>query len=165
VLGIEDKSSGQVLSLGQRIFVEGELVVEMESRLFFRGESKGEKSAAPPPPSRGPASSTDSIVVAADLPMRYAKASGDNNPIHVDPVFAKNVGFKDVILQGLCTMALASRGLPKGLERLSVRFAKPVYPGDPLTTSYWKSGNGIEFETANPAGEVVLAQGLAVVRI
>ena len=45
-----------------------------------------------------------------------------------------------------------------------MRFAKPVYPDDPLTTSFWKSGDRIEFETVNAAGEAVLSQGLAILR-
>jgi NAD(P)-dependent dehydrogenase (short-subunit alcohol dehydrogenase family)/acyl dehydratase/putative sterol carrier protein len=175
VLGIEDKSSGQILNLGQQIYCEGELVVEMESRLFFRGESKGEKSAAavppakpaPPPPAsagRPVPTSTFTVAVAVDHPKRYADVSGDTNPIHLDEALAKSVGFKGVIMHGLGTLALVVAKLPKPLERLSVRFAKPVYPGETLTTSIWRKGNALEFETANPAGEIVLANGTAVVR-
>jgi NAD(P)-dependent dehydrogenase (short-subunit alcohol dehydrogenase family)/acyl dehydratase/putative sterol carrier protein len=166
VLSIEDKSSGQILTIGQRLYSEGELLVEMESRLFFRGEKKEEKAApaAAPPPARGPATSTASVVPPADLPKRYAEVSGDRNPIHLDEALAKSVGFKGVILHGLSTLALAARALPKDLERLEVRFAKPVYPGETLTTSIWRKGNLIEFESANPAGEAVLANGRAVVR-
>jgi NAD(P)-dependent dehydrogenase (short-subunit alcohol dehydrogenase family)/acyl dehydratase/putative sterol carrier protein len=164
VLGIEDKSSGQILNFGQSIYCEGELVVEMESRLFFRGESKGEKSAAPPPPARPPATSTNTVTVPADLPRRYAEASGDMNPIHVDKTFAQSAGFKDVILHGLGTLALVAKALPKELARLQVRFAKPVYPNDVLTTSFWRSGEKIEFETLNASGEAVLSQGVAIVR-
>ena len=167
VLGIEDKSSGQILNLGQRLYVEGELVIEMESRLFFRGESKGEKPAAaamPPPPARPPATSTTTVAVAADHPARYAVVSGDTNPIHLDEKLAKSVGFRGVIMHGLGSLALVAAKLPKGLTRLSVRFAKPVYPGETLTTSVWRKGNALEFETANPAGEVVLANGSGTVR-
>jgi len=160
VLGIEDKSSGQILNLGQRIYCEGELVVEMESRLFFRGESKGEKSAPPPPAARPAATSTSTVTVAAELPRRYAEASGDMNPIHVDKTFAQSAGFKDVILHGLGTLALVARTFPQRPKRLQVRFAKPVYPGDTLTTSFWKKDDKIEFETLNAAGEAVLSQGL-----
>ena len=166
VLGIEDKSSGQILRFGQKIWCEGEPLVEMESRLFFRGESKGDKAASGPAekPDRGQVVSAETVTVAADLPKRYAVASGDNNPIHVDEAFAKSAGFKGVILQGLCTLAVAARALPKSLERLQARFAKPVYPGDALTTTVWQKGNLLAFETANQGGEVVLAQGAAVVR-
>jgi NAD(P)-dependent dehydrogenase (short-subunit alcohol dehydrogenase family)/acyl dehydratase/putative sterol carrier protein len=164
VLGIEDKSSGQILNLGLRVYCEGDLVVEMESRLFFRGESKGEKSAAPAAPARPPATSTNKVTVAPDLPKRYAEASGDMNPIHVDKSFAQSAGFKDVILHGLGTLGLVAKVLPKDLAQLQVRFAKPVYPNDTLTTSFWRAGDRIEFETLNAAGEAVLSQGLAIVR-
>ncbi len=165
VLGIEDKSSGQILNFGQRLYVEGELAVEIESRLFFRSEAKVEKSSAPPPaPKRSGEPTTSRIVVAADLPKRYSGPSGDNNPIHLDEALAKSVGFKGVILQGLCTLALAARSLPKDLERLEVRFAKPVYPGDTLETTVWKKGTSLEFETATQSGDVVLTNGRATGR-
>src|SRR6185503_11486327 len=174
VLGIEDKSSGQILNFGQRIYCEGDLVVEMESRLFFRGESKpasaeaaagkGEKAPPAAPPARPAPTSTSKVTVPPDLPRRYAEASGDMNPIHVDKSFAQSAGFKDVILHGLGTLALVAKSLPKDLAQLQVRFAKPVYPNDALTTSLWRTGDKIEFETVNAAGEAVLSQGLAIVR-
>jgi NAD(P)-dependent dehydrogenase (short-subunit alcohol dehydrogenase family)/acyl dehydratase/putative sterol carrier protein len=165
VLSIEDKSSGQVLSLGQRLYSEGEIQVEMESRLFFRSEAKGERtSPAPAASPRPPAASTFQVTVARDLPAKYAEVSGDRNPIHLDEALARSVGFRGVIMHGLGTLALVAARLPKNLERLQVRFAKPVYPGETLTTSLWPAGNRIEFETANPAGEVVLAQGSVVLR-
>ena len=63
------------------------------------------------------------------LPHRYAGASGDFNPIHIDPEFAKAVGLPNTILHGLYMMGLTSRaaidaagGDPKSLKRLSVQF-------------------------------------------
>jgi acyl dehydratase len=63
------------------------------------------------------------------LPHRYAGASGDFNPIHIDPEFAKAVGLPNTILHGLYMMGLVSRaatdladGDPKALRRLSVQF-------------------------------------------
>ncbi|HVY78104.1 MAG TPA: MaoC/PaaZ C-terminal domain-containing protein [Solirubrobacterales bacterium] len=63
------------------------------------------------------------------LPHRYAGASGDFNPIHIDPEFAKAVGLPNTILHGLYMMGLVSRaatdlagGEPKALKRLSVQF-------------------------------------------
>lgn len=164
VLGIETKSSGQILNFGQRIYCEGELVVEMETRLFFRGEAKAiAKPSAPESAPRPPATSTSRLVVPPDLPRRYAEVSGDMNPIHVDKSFAQSAGFKDVILHGLGTLALVAKSLPKNLAELQVRFAKPVYPNDSLVTSLWRSGVRIEFETVNESGEAVLSQGTALV--
>jgi acyl dehydratase len=62
------------------------------------------------------------------LPHRYAGASGDFNPIHIDPEFAKAVGLPGNILHGLYSMAQVARahtdaaGDPRALRRLSVQF-------------------------------------------
>lgn len=63
------------------------------------------------------------------LPHRYAGASGDFNPIHIDPELAKAVGLPGTILHGLYMMGLVARaatdvadGDPRKLKRLSVQF-------------------------------------------
>ena len=63
------------------------------------------------------------------LTNRYAGASGDFNPIHIDPEFAKSVGLPGTILHGLYMMGLVARanaqaagGDPRSLKRLSVQF-------------------------------------------
>src|SRR3954453_19733493 len=64
------------------------------------------------------------------LPHRYAGASGDFNPIHIDAEFAKAVGLPGNILHGLYSMGLVARanaqalagGDPRALKRLSVQF-------------------------------------------
>ena len=63
------------------------------------------------------------------LPHRYAGASGDFNPIHLDPEFAKAVGLPGNILHGLYMMGLvahanakAAGGDPRAMKRLSVQF-------------------------------------------
>jgi acyl dehydratase len=63
------------------------------------------------------------------LPHRYAGASGDFNPIHIDPEFAKAVGLPNTILHGLYMMGLTARaateaagGDPGSLKRLAVQF-------------------------------------------
>jgi acyl dehydratase len=63
------------------------------------------------------------------LPHRYAGASGDFNPIHIDKEFATQVGLPGTILHGLYGMALVARastaaagGDPRALKRLSVQF-------------------------------------------
>ncbi len=62
------------------------------------------------------------------LTVRYAGASGDFNPIHIDEEFAKQVGLPGRILHGLWTMAQVARaqteaaGGPHTLKALSVQF-------------------------------------------
>jgi acyl dehydratase len=69
------------------------------------------------------------------LTKRYAEASGDPNPIHTDPEFAKSVGLPGVILHGLYTMAQVARahsalagGDPRALKRLAVQFRGMGFP-------------------------------------
>lgn len=73
----------------------------------------------------------DELRVTPDkyTPHRYAGASGDFNPIHIDPEFAKAVGLPNTILHGLYMMGLVARasteaagGDPRSLKRLSVEF-------------------------------------------
>jgi acyl dehydratase len=66
--------------------------------------------------------------------VRYAGASGDFNPIHVDDEFARSVGLPGRILHGLYTMALLARaqtdalGGPEHLKRLAVQFRGVAVP-------------------------------------
>jgi acyl dehydratase len=69
------------------------------------------------------------------LPHRYAGASGDFNPIHIDPEFATNVGLPRNILHGLYSMAQVARaqtaaagGDPSKLKRLAVQFRGMGFP-------------------------------------
>ncbi|HEX8745437.1 MAG TPA: MaoC/PaaZ C-terminal domain-containing protein [Thermoleophilaceae bacterium] len=76
------------------------------------------------------------------LPHRYAGASGDFNPIHIDPEFAKNVGLPGSILHGLYSMAQVARaqtqaagGDPSSLKRLSVQFRGMGFPEQEIVVS------------------------------
>ncbi len=76
------------------------------------------------------------------LPHRYAGASGDFNPIHIDPEFAKQVGLPGNILHGLYMMALVARananladGDPRALKRLSVEFRGMGIPEQEIVVS------------------------------
>ncbi len=84
------------------------------------------------------------------LPHRYAGASGDFNPIHIDPEFAKAVGLPGTILHGLYMMGLVARanaalaeGNPRALKRLSVQFRGMGTPEQEIVvTGTVKSVNG-----------------------
>ena len=76
------------------------------------------------------------------LPHRYAGASGDFNPIHIDVDFAKQVGLPANILHGLWTMAQVARanlnaagGDPRSLKRLSVQFRGMGFPEQEITVT------------------------------
>jgi acyl dehydratase len=109
-----------------------------------------------------------------DQTFRYAEASGDRNPIHVDENVAKMAGLPGIVVHGLCTMAFASKvmidglcgGDPVRLKRLRVQFSRPVFPGQSITTRVWAGGEragrrAYAFETYNPEGMAVIRGGIA----
>jgi acyl dehydratase/putative sterol carrier protein len=176
---IEDKSSGQLLKVRQRLMRDGDVVCETISGFFVRapkkpGEKKAEKVEEETPERDYIFEST--YAVDEDQSYRYADSSLDKNPIHVDENTAKAAGHPGVILHGLCTMAMTAReavnrladGQPGRIKRLKVRFTKIVLPNDNLTTRAWlvdqnDSVTTYGLETTNQKGEVVL--GNAIVEI
>jgi acyl dehydratase len=71
--------------------------------------------------------------------LYYAGASGDYNPIHIDPEFGKMVGLGGAILQGLCTLAFTAKtvtdwvGDPGKLKKIKCRFSAPVMMEDTIS--------------------------------
>jgi len=96
------------------------------------------------------------------LPHRYAGASGDFNPIHIDPEFAQAVGLPGSILHGLYVMALVSKaaidaggGDPRSLRKLSVQFRGMSFPEQEIVVSgEVTDSGGDDFEI-----DLVAAQG------
>jgi acyl dehydratase len=137
---ISDASAGTLLAtVGQAAFLRGD------------GGFGGSGHGAPRPnpiPDRAP----DEVKV---LPTRTDQAllyrlSGDYNPLHADPVIAKEAGFAVPILHGLCTYGVAGRGAatllcggdPNRIKRFDVRFSAPVFPGETLEVAVWRDAQG-----------------------
>ncbi len=132
----------------------GEVVAETVSTAVIRGEGgfggqPGERPAAPGIPDREP-DVTVALPTTEDQPLIY-RLSGDRNPLHSDPWFAtKLAGFPRPILHGLCTYGVAGRVLVAELgggdaakvTAIGARFTSPVFPGETLTTSVWRTGPG-----------------------
>jgi len=106
----------------------------------------------------------------------YAGASGDFNPIHIDPEFGKMVGLGGVILHGLCTFGFVAKavtdwtGDPGALKRIKCRFAKPVHLGDTITTeaevsSIEGSKASLELKVTDQDGQEVFTMTSAEVEL
>ena len=96
------------------------------------------------------------------------RLSGDHNPLHSDPEFAKRAGFDVPILHGLCTYGFTGRLLlhalcgsdPARFVSMHGRFSKPVWPGETLTVRAWVVSEGVAvFRTETQSGDVVIDQG------
>jgi acyl dehydratase len=176
VHSIEEKESGDILRVGiKSVNQKGETVTDAIATMFIRGKSKGAGAGAPAPEApRGAPDFTYSQKIDPDQTVRYAEASGDHNPIHVDPNMAMMAGLPGIIVHGLCTMAIASKGVidkaaggdPTKLKRFKVRFSKPVLPEQTITVEAWKKGQSggvttYDFVVKNDAGEEVVKDGVA----
>lgn len=183
-IGVQVRASGTTLVMKTESRDEaGELVNEQYFTMFFRGVTEGESGGEEPPEHKltaevkapGPLFEV-TYTVDEDQTLRYADASGDRNPIHLDDNVARAVGLSGIIVHGLCTMAFAGRavigqvcgGDPTRLRRLAVRFSRPVLPGQAITTRLYGAGEMdgrrcYGFETVNPEGQAVVKDGLAEV--
>lgn len=169
-----DKGAAAVTTETELVTEDGTLLARSRSSLFIKraGGWGGERG-----PSAGdstPDGSPDATVTYAtrdDQALLY-RLSGDRNPLHSDPWFARRAGFDRPILHGLCTYGFTGRavlqeaagGDPDRVRSPSARFARPVYPGDVLHVDLWRTGDEVRFQTGTEAGTAVLSHGRATVR-
>ncbi len=131
-------------------------------------------SVSPGVPDREP-DARIALPTRADQALIY-RLSGDRNPLHSDPWFAREMaGFPTPILHGLCAPTASYRALlgelaggqAARLTAVAARFSAPVFPGEILTTSIWRTGGGravYRTAAAGPDGSnarVVLDDGVA----
>lgn len=111
----------------------------------------------------------DHVIEDVTRPEQAAlyRLTGDRNPIHIDPMFAKFGGFAQPFLHGLCTYGFAGRaalkalcgGDPARFVSMSGRFSDQVYMGDSIITRIWDEGNGVAImQVETQKGNVVLNQ-------
>jgi acyl dehydratase len=171
---VEKKETGETFTVkATEKNQDGEIVAEVRGTMFIRGsgQRKPGGGSATEQPERD-VEYEESTKVDDDQTHRYAEASGDNNPIHLDPNTAAMAGLPGIILHGMCTMAIATKaavnglagGDPTRIKRVGVRLSKPVLPGQELTTKLWELSeeDGVKtygFETYNPDGAAVIKNG------
>lgn len=149
--GIYDFKRLSQVVFSTKSFLADQLLFETEWMLVVRdtggfGGPRPAKSSVVKAPTDAPPSFESSETIPRSQALLY-RLSGDLNPLHADPDFARAVGFEQgPILHGLCTFGYVARALVKGpcggaperLKHLNVQFKKPVWPGESLrTVSYW----------------------------
>jgi len=174
IVGIYDKGKGALVVLESKaVLVDtGEPLFTTRTAAFIRGEGGfgGERgpSARAAPPERKP----DHVVTYQTRPDQALlyRLSGDRNPLHSDPSFARKGGFDKPILHGLCTYGFTGRALlhslcgsdPRRFKSMDARFSSPVFPGESLTVEMWVDGGAAAFQTRGSDGRVVLQAGRCV---
>jgi len=118
--------------------------------LFLRGEGGFGGDSGPKVGNDAPQRAPDLVVESKTLPQQALlyRLSGDKNPLHADPGFAKMGGFDVPILHGLCSFGIVCKAaVDKALggdvtkvARYQARFAGVLFPGETMVTSIWKEG-------------------------
>lgn len=160
ILGVEDKGAekGATLSMRKTLtdVATGEPSCAVTQTVFLRGDGgQGGFGRTPTPlstPPEGEPDLTIDIPTIAQIALIY-RLSGDINPIHASPAIARKAGFDRPILHGLCTMGIATRalvgsvckGAPERLRSMSVRFSRPVYPGETIRTEVYGQEGVVRF--------------------
>jgi acyl dehydratase len=180
---IVDKGAdkGTLMLLSRRLYdaASGDLLATVGSTAFLRGDGGcGSRGDAPPParpvPAERPPEHRVEHATQPGQALLY-RLSGDLNPLHADPAVARAAGFEQPILHGLCSYGIAGLAVldrlcgmdASRLQRLDLRFASPVFPGEALLTEIWLLAPGRAALRVRAPGrsdakrQIVLDQGLA----
>jgi acyl dehydratase len=180
ILDVIDKGAGKgaLIYSERRILdkTDGRLLATINQTTFCRADGGfgGAKREAPAPhalPERAP-------DLACDLPTRPETAliyrlSGDVNPLHAEPTFAREGGYPRPILHGLATFGVAGHALlktlcnydPARLTAMAGRFSAPVFPGETIRTEVWRDCDVVSFRARALERDVVaINNGRAAIR-
>jgi acyl dehydratase len=148
IAAVYDKGKAAVLLMRSEVADADGPLWTNDSQIFVRGEGGwgGDRgpSARLDPPSGEP-DRTVERGIREDQALLY-RLSGDWNPLHADPEFAKVAGFEKPILHGLCTYGMTLKAVVDTLldgdvgrvRAYSTRFAGVVYPGETLRIRMWR---------------------------
>jgi len=154
VKSIYDKGKGAVVTTEFVTYDEfGDELIKNEMATFVRGAGgwggeRGPSAEVNVPPDRAPDRTVEDKT-SENQALLY-RLSGDWNPLHADPSFAKAFGFARPILHGLCFFGFATRhvaqafapdGNPDFIKSIKVRFAASVLPGQTIVTEMWKDSD------------------------
>lgn len=169
VASLYDKGKAALVTIEVESGDPGNPLFTNRFTIFARGEGGfGGDPDAPAPGNEPPDRSPDAVVESPTMSHQALiyRLSGDKNPLHADPDFAKLGGFDTPILHGLCTYGIACKAVVDTLldgdvtavARYQVRFTGVVFPGETVVTSMWRDGDRIVLSaTTRERGKPVLS--------
>ena len=171
VTAVWDKGKAAVIETEGLVRDDKGPLVTTTSTLFIRGAGGfgGERGPSTTGVNEAPDRQPDHVIRDRVQPEQGAiyRLSGDRNPIHIDPDFARAAGFEAPFLHGLCTYGIVGRavlgsvcgGDPARFTSFSARFADQVYYGDEVVTKIWITAPGEAIVRAeSQRGNTVLSQ-------
>lgn len=149
-----------------------EILATLDTWLFVRGAGGfgGPGNGGPEAvvmPDR-PADTRCDLATPENLALLYRLSLGDHNALHADPGHARRVGFERPILHGIASFSIGVHAVlrnalgydPRRFRSGKVRFIKPVFPGDTLSTEIWvESGCACFRTTAGERNVLVMDNG------
>jgi len=175
ISGLYDKGKGALIVVDTHSSDEnGVPLFDNRISIFARGAGgfggpRGPEAQSYDPPAHSSPAFSVTEATRPEQALLY-RLSGDLNPLHADPAFAKLAGFPRPILHGLCTFGYATRAFVREVcggdgdrvRRIEARFAAPVLPGDSLTTRGYRLDNGLfSLRTSTQDGKDVLTHACA----
>jgi acyl dehydratase len=177
VAGIYDKGRAALVVLELTTKVSGQAAPLFTNRfsLFLRGEGGFGGDGGPAAGNTPPERAADHVVESKTLPQQALlyRLSGDKNPLHADPGFAKMGGFDVPILHGLCSYGIVCKaavdhalgGDTAKVARYQARFAGVVFPGETIVTSLWREGSTVFIDAkTKERGTPVISNAAITVR-
>ena len=176
VIGCYDKGAGKgaVIDVETTIKLKKDNteICKLVSTTFARGDGGFGGPESPKSEIFKPEGDPDIIHEIATKPDQALifRLSGDYNPLHSDPNFAKTAGFEKPILHGMCTYGIACRSLvesvcegdAKRLKKFDCRFSSPVYPGETIVTEMWKNGSKVYYQSkVKERDKIVIKNGVS----
>ncbi|TPQ17318.1 MaoC/PaaZ C-terminal domain-containing protein [Streptomyces sporangiiformans] len=154
IAAVYDKGKAAILVVRTAVADDEGPLWTNDAQIFVRGEGGfgGDRgpSSRPEPPTGGP-DKTVERAIREDQALLY-RLSGDWNPLHADPEFAKLAGFDRPILHGLCTYGMTLKAVVDTLlggdvarvRSYSTRFAGVVFPGETLRIRMWRKDGRVQ---------------------
>lgn len=172
IADVWDKGKAAVIVMEQAATdLDGAPLWTTQMQIWARGEGGFGGSAGPASETELPEREPDTVLVSPTTPQQALlyRLSGDMNPLHADPAFAKMAGFERPILHGLASYGVVGKavvdglldGDPSRLHSYAVRFAGSLYPGETIETSLWRDGGHLTLLARCPerGGAPVLTHG------
>jgi acyl dehydratase len=140
--------------------------------IFARGEGGFGGESGPKAGNESPTRKPDAVVESPTVSHQALlyRLSGDKNPLHADPAFAKMGGFDKPIIHGLCSYGVVCKAIVDNalggdvtkVARYQARFAGVGFPGETYLTSYWKEGDKILIQAKSKERDAAIITNAAI---